>query len=219
MTDGVHDMGGMHGFGPVVVPGGDAPSHEPWELRVFALSTIVGIEGLGSASGRALREEMEPAHYLAAGYFERWLWSTERRLLRKGTIETHEVDAWVERLERGEDAPVRRDPQTAARIVEATTHAAQMRSAPDARFTPGDAVRVRRMRPEGHTRCPRYVRGVVGRVDAVRGIDTFPDVGPYAGPPEPVYSVSFSSDDLFGASPEGSWTVVLDLFDSYLEPA
>ena len=71
----------------------------------------------------------------------------------------------------------------------------------------------------GHTRCPRYARGATGIVEAVRGLDAFPDIGPYAGPDEPVYAVAFSSDDLFGPSPEGRWTVLLDLFDSYLEPA
>jgi nitrile hydratase len=75
------------------------------------------------------------------------------------------------------------------------------------------------MRPAGHTRCPRYVRGAEGVVRAVRGNDAFPDIGPYAGPPQPVYSVAFASDDLFGTSSEGSWRVLLDLFESYLEPA
>ena len=75
------------------------------------------------------------------------------------------------------------------------------------------------MRPAGHTRCPRYVRGGTGIVEAVRGLDAFPDIGPYAGPEEPVYAVAFASDDLFGPSSEVRWTVILDLFESYLEAA
>ena len=212
-------MGGMHGFGAVVTPGSDAVSHEDWELRVFAMSTLVGISGIGAGSGRAIREEMEPAEYLRAGYYERWLWSTEQRLLRRGTIGELEVDEWVARLRAGEPAPRRDDPEAAARSVAATSTMDPLTPATDARFAPGDAVRVQRMRPEGHTRCPRYVRGATGVVEAVRGLDPFPDIGPYAGPKEPVYAVAFSSRDLFGPSPEGEWTVVLDLFDSYLEPA
>ena len=212
-------MGGMHGFGAVATPGSDAVSHEEWELRVFALSTLVGTERLGAGSGRAIREEMTPAEYLRAGYYERWLWSTEQRLLRSGTMGEGEVDAWIARLRAGEAVPRREDPEAAARSVEATGASAPLAPATNARFGAGDAVRVRRMRPEGHTRCPRYARGVTGIVDAVRGLDAFPDIGPYAGPDEPVYAVAFSSDDLFGPSPEGRWTVLLDLFDSYLEPA
>lgn len=212
-------MGGMHGFGAVVTPGSERVSEHPWELRVFALSTLVGIERLGSGSGRAIREEMEPAAYLAAGYYERWLWSTEQRLDRRGTVSAAEIDAWVERLRAGEAPPQREDPAAAARSVAATDEGSPMPPADTTRFAVGDRVRVRRMRPAGHTRCPRYVRGAVGVVEAIRGLDTFPDIGPYEGPEEPVYSVSFPSTDLFGASGDGEWTVSLDLFESYLTAA
>jgi len=212
-------MGGMHGFGAVVTPGSERVAEHPWELRVFAISTLVGIEGLGAGSGRAIREEMEPAAYLGAGYYERWLWSTEQRLLRHDTITVEEVDAWVERLRAGDSPPRTDDPAAAARAVEATHQSAPLGDATDARYGLGDSVRVRRMRPAWHTRCPRYVRGAAGVVEAVRGTDPFPDIGPYDGPVEAVYAVSFSSHDLFGPSDEGRWTVVLDLFESYLEPA
>ncbi|MBA3434618.1 MAG: nitrile hydratase subunit beta [Actinobacteria bacterium] len=218
MTDGAHDMGGMHGFGAVATPGSERVSEHPWELRVFALSTLVGIERLGFGSGRAIREEMEPAHYLAAGYYERWLSSTEERVLRRGTIAEDELDAWVERIRTGEDVPVRRDPERARAAVDATTKSSPLAPAGSARFGVGEAVRVKRMRPAGHTRCPRYVRGVAGQVEAIRGLDALPDIGPYEGPDEPVYAVAFSSEALFGWSAESSWTVFLDLFESYLEP-
>ena len=217
--DGVHDMGGMHGFGPVVTPGSEAAYHERWEPRVFALSTIVGIERLGQGSGRAIREEMEPAHYLAASYYERWLWSIERRLERKGTVAAGEVDRWVDRLRGGGEAASRPDAEQARRVTAAVARTDELGPAGNARFAAGDRVRVRRMRPPGHTRCPRYVRGAQGTVGSVRGTDRLPDSGPYQGPEEPVYSVAFASDDLFGPSDEGRWTVALDLFDSYLEPA
>ena len=212
-------MGGMHGFGTVVTPGSDRVADEPWELRVFAMSILVGIERLGSGSRRAIREEMEPAAYLAAGYYERWLWSAEQSLTRRGTIAEREVDTWVERLRAGEAGPRREDPTAAVEAVAATEETTSLGPAGATRFEPGDRVRVRRMRPPGHTRCPRYVRGASGTVETVRGVDVFPDVGPYAGPEEPVYAVGFASNDLFGASPDGSWTVLLDLFESYLEPA
>ena len=45
-VDGVHDMGGMQGFGPVVGPGSDAPYHDEWETRILALNVITGFERL-----------------------------------------------------------------------------------------------------------------------------------------------------------------------------
>ena len=212
-------MGGMHGFGPVVVPGCEHVYEEPWEARTFAMSTIVGIEGIGRGGGRPIREEMEPEHYLRASYYERWLWSTEERLLRKGTIAPGEVDGWVDRLVAGEPVPRRIDPVQAARDRAAISGVNPLGEARETRFAVGDRVRVRRRRHAGHTRCPRYVRGAVGDVAAVRGTSALPDIGPYRGPVEPVYSVSFGSEDVFGPTDEPGWTLWLDLTETYLEEA
>jgi nitrile hydratase subunit beta len=35
--NGVHDMGGMHGMGPIQYESNEPVFHEPWEARVFAL--------------------------------------------------------------------------------------------------------------------------------------------------------------------------------------
>lgn len=216
-------MGGMHGFGTVAEPGSELPYHERWEPRIFALHLLTGFEGLGAGpGGRQTREQMDPASYLAASYFERWTWSAEQRMLRKGTIAPGEVDAMMERLAAGEQVPVHADPAMAERIIGRLQRRAPMDPPPaGARFGPGERVRVRRMRPDGHTRCPRYVRGVAGTVEAVRGADRLPDLTTYGAPaqPEPVYAVRFASDDVWGPSEEPRFTVLLDLWDSYLEPA
>lgn len=221
--DGVHDMGGMHGFGPVVRPGGELAYHERWEPRVFAISALAGVEGLGAGpGGRAVREEMDPARYLAASYYERWLYSAEQRLLRKGTIAPGEVEAMMERLQAGEAMPEHRDPAMAERILADLRSEYPMGAVPDqARFGPGRRVRVKRMHPPGHTRCPRYVRGAVGLVEDVRGAGRLPDRAVYGeeAAPEPVYSVAFGSQELWGPGEEPAWTVLLDLWESYLEPA
>jgi nitrile hydratase len=220
--DGVHDMGGMHGFGRVTGPGDELAYHERWEPRVFAIQMLIGVERLGAGpGGRAVREEMEPARYLAASYYERWLFSAEQRLLRKGTLAAGEVEAAIERLQAGESMPVHRDPGMAERVLADLRAVRSMEPAPgDARFKPGERVRVKRMHPPGHTRCPRYVRGAVGTIGAVRGADRLPDRAVYGErvSPEAVYSVAFSSDELWGTGEEPAWTVSLDLWESYLEP-
>ena len=97
--DGVHDMGGLHGFGPVVVEGSDEIFHDDWEVRVFALSQLISVRGLvGGPGGRAVRESMDAAHYLEASYYERWLWSAERRLEVKCSIAPGELESMIARL-------------------------------------------------------------------------------------------------------------------------
>jgi nitrile hydratase subunit beta len=216
-------MGGMHGFGNVVEPGSELAYHERWEPRVFAIHMLLGLERLGAGpNGRAVREEMDPARYLAASYYERWLYSAEQRLLRKGTIAPGDLEAVMERLSAGEAMPQHHDAQMAERMVESLRTPMPMDPPPEqARFGPGQSVRVIRMHPSGHTRCPRYVRGALGVVAAVRGADRLPDRAVYGEriDREPVYSVAFSSKELWGPSDQPVWTVSLDLWDSYLEPA
>lgn len=217
-------MGGMHGFGAVVVPDGDAVAHEPWELRAFAIQMLVGLEGLGAGpGGRATREEMEPGDYLAASYYERWQWSAQRRLERKGHLAPGELDAAVERLRAGGTAATSSNPEQAARAVKSFREGfgGGLVQPASARFAPGDRIRVRRMRPPGHTRCPRYARGATGVVERIQGGDALPDVSTYQpdAPIEPVYSVSFRSEDLWGLGDEPPFTVLIDLWESYLEPS
>ena len=127
-----------------------------------------------------------------------------------------------DRLRAGEAAPTHDDHELAQRAVTGLRTARPMDPPPaNVRFAPGQRVRVKRMHPAGHTRCPRYVRGAVGVVDAVRGADRLPDRATYGEKvaPEPVYSVVFESTELWGPSDDGAWTIRLDMWDSYLEPA
>jgi len=221
--DGVHDMGGMHGFGRAVWPGAERAYHERWEPRVFAIQMLVGLQRLGAGpGGRVTREEMEPTRYLAASYYERWLYSAEQRLLRKGTISPGDVEAMMDRLSAGDAMPEHHDQAMAERIVSDLRTPVPMGTPPtEARFAAGARVRVKRMHPPGHTRCPRYARGAVGVVGSVRGVDRLPDRAVYGEKvdPEPVYSVEFSSEELWGPGEETPWTVSLDLWESYLEAA
>jgi nitrile hydratase len=127
----------------------------------------------------------------------------------------------MERLAGGEPPPRRSDPEQAARAAGWLREVVPRRPAAGARFATGERVRVRRMRPAGHTRCPRYVRGAAGVVEHVRGADALPDAADAGAdaPVEPVYTVAFRSEELWGAGEEPAWTVRLDLWESYLEAA
>src|SRR5262249_31233051 len=128
----------MQGFGAVVVRGGDETYHECWEARTFALSLLLGIEGLVSGNGRRLGAQLRREEYLRGSYYERWLWSKERRLERRRTISVGEVDNWVDCLRAGESPPRRDDPAQAARACAEIRRADAAASAATPRFRVGD---------------------------------------------------------------------------------
>jgi len=96
--------------------------------------------------------------------------------------------------------------------------AAPPRDAP-ARFKIGDRVRAVN-RHRGHTRQPRYVQGRLGVVIEQHGAHRFPDrsaEGVVEG--HLLYTVNFDALELWGDQADGRGTVLVDLFEDYLELA
>jgi nitrile hydratase subunit beta len=103
--NGVHDMGGMHGFGPVVREENEPTFHAEWEKHVVAINSLTRGPGLFNIDEfRYGIEQMDPAHYLRSTYYERWLATVEYNLIQKGHITAEEIDAWMERLRKDPDA-------------------------------------------------------------------------------------------------------------------
>jgi nitrile hydratase beta subunit len=209
-------MGGMDGFGPMVPDG--ANFHADWERRVYGMARVTRVAGIGAGMFRAAIESMPPDSYLAASYYERWMYGVERRLEQGGVLTPEDVDSAMARFADG-PLPQRSDPGLAERCVGAQLEGDPMAAAAAPRFRPGQRVQVRRMRPAGHTRCPRYVRGACGVIERVHGDAALPDAVALGEdrPPEALYAVRFRSDDLFGPGEEPAFRVLVDLSESYLE--
>lgn len=216
--DGAHDMGGMHGFGPVRTPDGDLAYHEAWEPR----AQFVGLMSKVSGGTMRLRiEKLPPAEYLALPYYARWLAAAENMAVGEGVLSRDDLQRWYEHFEAnpGAEVPRREDPKLAALVAGRLTAGRPLAQPASTRFAPGDGVIVKRMRPLDHNRCPRYVRGVHGVIDAVAGEDHVPAAYREHQPTEPVYTVRFSSHDLWGETDEPAFAVFVDLWESYLEAA
>jgi nitrile hydratase len=231
--NGVHDMGGMHGMGPIAPEANEPVFHHEWERRAFALAVATGfLRRWNIDMSRHSRERMPPAAYLAATYYERWLYGLQLLLDEQGLLAPGELEARL----RGEapaagarPAPAAgRAPAAGLRVLQAgdveralTVGSARMLDDVPARFRPGDAVRARNIHPVGHTRLPRYARGRRGVVDRDQGVWVFPDA--YAGgrgkQPQRCYSVRFTARELWGAEACERDRVYIDMFEDYLEPA
>jgi nitrile hydratase subunit beta len=216
-VDGVHDMGGMHGFGPVIRDPSERaldepPFHEPWEARTFGLVVATSARGLRTGSTRPAIETIEPASYLASSYYERWARGVEAVLVAGGSLTSAEIDVRAATVEGGPTRSQATDPELAAAIRGFLNRPAPTSGASvTAAFGVGDRVTVRRMAPVGHHRCPRYVRGVAGTVEAIDGGWPHPD----ADTPEAVYRVRFDMRDLWGDDAEPG-ALYIDLWERYL---
>jgi nitrile hydratase subunit beta len=223
-VNGVHDMGGMHGFGPVEREEHEPPFHTAWEGRVAGINRSVQAKGIYNIDEfRHGIERMAPAEYLAASYYERWLATVERNLVEKGVLSPEEIEAKVAHFRAQPEAepPRREDPELAERVRARLTAPPRFRrdGAAEPRFKPGDSVVTRNVHPAGHTRLPRYARGKRGAIAAVQGVYVYPDTNAHGQgeQPQPLYSVEFEARELWGDQAEPGASVRLDLWESYLD--
>src|SRR5436309_9731553 len=166
--NGMHDVGGMHGFGPVEHQEQEPVFHEPWQGRLLGVQ-IQAVRGqlYNMDEFRHGIERIHPAAYLAAEYFERWLATIETNLLEKEVLSLAELDARTEEL-RANARPAPPPGVSPARAVRPVAPPAGGHSGTtEARFEVGDRVAARNVHPTGHTRLPRYVRGKRGVVARV----------------------------------------------------
>jgi nitrile hydratase subunit beta len=218
--NGVHDMGGMHGFGPIVREVNEPIFHADWEAHVRAMMTEVRSRGYFNIdASRHGIERMEPAHYLRASYYERWLATIELNLMEGGFIASEELDARTELLREGSEATLPRSAAIAS--VPEPPHESPDSPLPVSHFAVGDAVVTRNIHPPGHTRLPRYARGKQGVIQRLHGAQIFPDSNAHGlgEDPQPLYAVRFDARELWGEAAESCQTVSLDLWESYLDPS
>ena len=217
--NGIHDLGGMHGMGPVEIETNEPVFHAPWERRLFAMNLAAGYAVRWNIDmGRYAREHMPPAEYLATTYYEHMLYGLERLLVEKGLVTASELAA-ARSTGRAqglkpigvEDLPKMLRNRRAARMDDQL-------AAP--RFKTGDRVRTKNVHPTGHTRLPRYARGKVGVIDRDHGVFILPDEHARTGTKVPAhcYAVRFEGRELWGPDAGPRDAVFVDCFEPYLSP-
>jgi len=217
--NGIHDMGGMDGFGKVEAPPAEPPFHETWEGRVLALNRVMQATGEWNIDvGRYWIETLPPAEYLASSYYRKWFLRLERLCLARGLVTKEEIAAGHAA---GQGRPVKK-------VVAASEAAALLvrknfdrpPTAP-ARFQVGARVHTKNMHPVSHTRLPRFARGRTGTIERIQGCHVFPDatVAEHVERPEWLYTVTFDGRELWGSDADPTVRVSIEAFEPYLEAA
>ena len=224
--DGVHDLGGMQGFGRVEREKDEPVFHARWEAEVLAMMRAGGGRGVYNLDEfRHAIERMRPAEYLAATYYEKWLAGITRLFVEKGLVTDKELEARIAFFDARPDAPVTAPlmgsiPAARVSFNPGWTQEVVRETGAQPRFAPGDAVITRNIHPRGHTRLPRYARGKRGVIHRLHGIHVFPDAHAHGlgEQAQPLYSVRFDARELWGEDAEPHQSVHIDLWESYLEP-
>lgn len=208
--DGIHDLGGMEGFGRINREEDEPVFHETWQQTSFSLM-VASQAILGNNNADEYRhavERMEPMHYLQSHYYERMFTATTTLLVEKGLLDINELSGRA-----GGRFPLSRPV--------ASDPVADLEPQPEARFSVGDQVVVHNVHPRGHIRAPRFCRGKKGTVLHVAPPFNFPDTSAHGRGQrlEHTYHVEFTSTELWGDGGDERDTVVVDLWDSYLREA
>jgi nitrile hydratase subunit beta len=222
--NGIHDLGGMDGFGPVTCEKDEPVFHAAWEKNMFGIALTIPF----SVPFRDdhLRREIEripPADYLKISYYELWFRSISSLLIERDVFTLRDLEARVTN-----PAPALRPNALASGVVMAADAQAAALAGASTRAEKaeikqelliGDLVRVNTNSPQHHTRVPRYVRGRIGRVIIDHGVFGFPDTNSqYSGEcPQHCYSVEFSGKELWGSDAEEGTSTTVDLWESYME--
>jgi nitrile hydratase subunit beta len=217
--DGIHDLGGKQGFGPIDVGEPEEPFHAAWEARLLGIVRAMTRAAPWSIDWfRHVRELIEPVDYLTRPYYDQWLQTYGAMMVNSGV-------ATVDELATGKSTamipglPPPTPPSAVAGLTRNTVCFDRPSQAP-ARFAVGDAVRARLDASSGHTRLPQYARGRRGEVSAYHGAHVFPDASARGEErAEPLYTVAFAATELWPEATAARDRVYLDLWESYLEPA
>lgn len=226
--NGIHDMGGLHGSGPVKVDPNEPVFVTRWGSRVFCMTQVIDRLGVWNLDEhRHEIELMRPQDYLEWGYYGRWMFAMERILNRRNILTSAEINRRVDELSAGLKhlSPPENEGRNWPLKDEDKVRWGAWRK--DVQVTPqfsvGQQVRVRNIHPPGHTRVTNYTRGKVGVIHRVDGQAwVFPDTrAHYRGENlQPVYNVRFSAQTLWGEEhAEANLFVYIDLSENHLEAA
>ncbi|MEP2716882.1 nitrile hydratase subunit beta [Pseudophaeobacter sp.] len=221
----VHDMGGRIGDGPVVPEAEGAPVFATdWHARALAVTLACGSLGQWNIdTSRHARERLSPKDYTRFSYYEKWISALADLLVEKGVLTREDLMGQGSEDLHALASKVLK--QEAVAGVLAKGGPANRDSDVVAAFGVGDQVKTRHpggsaLVDGGHTRLPDYAAGARGEILLQHGAHVLPDCSAHGlgEAPEPLYAVAFKASELWPYPEHPNDEVVLDLWQSYLQP-
>jgi nitrile hydratase beta subunit len=218
--NGIHDLGGMDGFGPVEPERDEPVFHATWEGRVMAINRAMGAAGAWNIDmARAAREALPPGVLVTSSYYQKWQGAMEKQVVAAGLVGADELAAGHASTPA---RPLPRPPLRAEAVDRVMTRGSFARPATsEPLFHAGDRVRTKNINPETHTRLPRYARNHLGTIERVQGFHVFPDRSALGDDSAAawLYTVVFEARELWGEDADPTLKISIEAFEPYLEKA
>ena len=213
---------------------------KPWHAKVWAFAHLTGALGIWNLDvSRRFRESLPINDYVNFSYYEKWLAALTNILVFYKLVTEAELKKVVEETINKERSGLKTDEPKNKKCMgnpnwDAPDRIAVMKtlgwgggsereSELKPKFLNGEKVETIFGNPNpdvkgGHTRLPGYAMGREGIIYAYRGVHVFPDKNAhgFGEEPQPLYTVEFSSRDLFGKDAEAYHKVFLDCWEPYL---
>ena len=218
--DGVHDLGGVEGFGPLPIEIDEPAFHHEWEGRVMGMYLLMSFWGTWNTDyGRHVIERLPPSDYLSMTYYEKWLAALVNKSVETGLITLDEVATGSPAS--GAEPAVGAPGEGVFRAVFPKGSPTERPVDAPPQFAVGDRVRTDAHGHSGHTRLPGYARGKVGEVVLLHGAHVFPDSNAAMAGEDPhhLYTVKFAARELWGPSADAGHSVTVDVWEPHLVPA
>ena len=214
--DGIHDLGGKLGYGPVDVNEPDEPYHAKYEGRMWAISRTAKAPGVTIDWWRHIRELVAPEDYLNRSYFDSWAQTHMASMIDAGVFTFDELASGT-----SETAPLGQVESLSYDGVLEQNEAMAFRFDKPAgskpKYAVGQSVVTNATGHMGHTRLPEYARGKRGVVLSYRGAHIFSDDSAKGDEhPQHLYTVSFPATELWGTGANPNDSVSLELWEDYL---
>lgn len=223
--DGIHDLGGKHGYGKVNREPNEPVFHARWEARVFAMVSAGFLSGAWNNADRFRHgiERIDPVAYLSHGYYGRWLGGIETLFVEAGIIQAEELTQRALAFGAHEHDRIAARPLESPDPVSDVERRATAQRQVDVEpaFAIGEHVFTSTEVKSGHTRLPAYARGKRGTVLLHHGAWAYPDTNAHGLGEQPrhLYTIQFEGQELWGPASDPTVKVSLDLFEPYLQRA
>lgn len=200
--NGIHDMGGIRGFGPIPPKEDERPFHNKWEPITYTIALLAAEKGVWTFdAGRHAIERVPARDYISMTYYERVLAGMCTLAVERGWVSMEELEA-----------------RAGGKVnLGSAIGPGQAANRNHRGFDVGACVVVTQTNPPGHTRVPGYILGKRGVILRIAPKSLFPGEAAHGMPAheEPTYHVRFAASDLWPDAEVGAG-VVVDVFQSYL---